>query len=108
MVKRSYLLTVLLSMSLIVQSQKSSDFLPDKPGNWTYSSNIKIAGEEVIAFNKNLSTLAEWFHQNVSMLRNPRGYDLKACSFGIWDDNYKLNNANYGLRAVLNFDFNCL
>ncbi len=86
-------------------AQKSSEFLPDKPGKWSYSSNIKLPGAEVTTFNKNLAVLAEWFHQNVPILLNPKGYDLNAVAFGIWDDHYRMNKSNYALRAEMNFDF---
>lgn len=97
---------VLVSLQTsIVLAQKSSEYLPDKPGKWTYSSNIKRSGAEVVAFNKNLSVLAEWFHQNIPILKNPTGFDLDAVAYSIWDDNYKLKNSSYGLRAEMNFGF---
>lgn len=90
---------------LIIKAQKSTEFLPDKPGKWTYSTNIKRPGAEVVAFNKNLASVAEWFHQNVPMLTNPRGFDLLATSFDISNNNYKRNACNYALRSEMNFDF---
>jgi hypothetical protein len=101
----TFLLLLLLFQSNSIVAQKSSEFLPDKPGKWSYSTNIKAAGTEYIAFNKNLAVLAEWFHQNIPMLASPKGFDLSACSFGIWDDNYKKNPSNYGFRSEMNFDF---
>jgi len=87
------------------KSQKPSDFLPDKPGKWSYSSNIKTSGAEVVAFNKNLATLAGWFHQNVPMFTNPKGFDLNAWAYGKWDDQYKLKKSSYSLRAEIDFGF---
>jgi|APCry1669188910_1035180.scaffolds.fasta_scaffold01327_3 hypothetical protein len=90
---------------VLCQAQKSSDFLPEKPGKWSYSSNIKTPGAEVVAFNKNVANLAEWFHRKVPLLINPKGFDLDACAYGIWDDKYKLQHCNYGQRGELNFNF---
>ncbi|MDZ7604310.1 MAG: hypothetical protein U5K79_01710 [Cyclobacteriaceae bacterium] len=39
------------------------------------------------------------------ILKNPVGYDLLAASFGIWNDNYKWNAANYGMRSEMDFAF---
>lgn len=100
---------VLLLFSIIILASasfaQSSKYLPNKPGKWTYYSNIKSPGTEVAAFNKNLAVLAEWFHLNVPILTNPKGFDVLTTSFGIWDDKYKLQACNYGLRSELNFDF---
>ena len=103
--KNNLITIFILLIPLFTVAQKPSEFLPDKPGKWTYSSNIKRPGAEVLVFNKNLAVLAEWFHQNVPMLTNPKGFDLLAASFGIWDDDYKRNACNYGMRSEMNFDF---
>jgi len=95
----------LIFIGIVCQAQKSSDFLPEKPGKWKYASNIKIPGAEVVAFNKNVANLAEWFHQNVPLLSNPKGFDLDVCVYGVWDDKYKLRRCNYGQRGELNFNF---
>lgn len=100
-----FLLLIFLLIPFGGQAQKSSEFLPEKPGKWMYSSNIKSSGADVTNFNKNLALVAEWFHQNVPMLKNPAGFDLNACAFGIWDDQYKLKKSTYGLRAEMNFGF---
>ncbi len=92
-------------LNFSVQAQKPTDFLPEKPGKWSYSTNIKTPGAEVVAFNKNLAILAEWFHQNVPMLSNPKGFDLNAWAYGKWDDNYKLKKSSYSLRAEIDFGF---
>jgi hypothetical protein len=99
------LFVFVLFQSPLLNAQKPSDFLPAKPGKWTYSSNIKTPGAEYVALNKNLATLAAWFHQNVPMLTDPKGYDLDARAYGSWDDHYKRDNCNYGLRAEMEFGF---
>lgn len=96
---------LILLFSLQAKAQNPSEFLPDKPGKWSYSGNIKTPGTDYAAFNKNLSAVAEWFHQNTPMLKNPAGYDLHAMSYAISDDNYKKNAANYGLRSEMVFAF---
>jgi len=105
--KKSFPLLVffLLLQNAPVKAQSVSDFLPEKPGKWSYSSNIKTPGAEVVAFNKNLATLAEWFHQNVPMLTNPKGFDLNAWAYGKWDDNYKQKKSSYALRAEIDLGF---
>jgi hypothetical protein len=96
---------VLFLLPTFLGAQKKSEFLPEKPGKWTYRSNINRPGTEAAAFNKNLAVLAEWVHQNIPMLTNPKGFDLLATSSVIWDDQYKKNICNYGLRSEMNFAF---
>jgi hypothetical protein len=98
------LLSVLLPF-LIKAQPELTKFLPAKPGKWSYSSNIKSPVAEVVALNKNLANLAEWFHQNVPMLLNPKGYDLDAWAYESWDDHYKMSKRNYALRAEMEFNF---
>jgi len=96
-----FLLMPVLSMA----QPESAKYLPGKTGKWSYSSNIKTPGAEVVALNKNLATLARWFHQNVPMLLNPKGYDLDARVYESWDDHYKISKGNYALRASMEFNF---
>ena len=96
---------VFTMMNSFVKAQESSRYLPEKPGAWTYSTNVKRPGTEVAAFNKNLAVLAEWFHQNTPILTNPKGFDLDAMALSIWDDDYKRNSCNYGMRSEMYFNF---
>lgn len=105
MTKHLALVTFVFLFSFSAKSQNTTGFLPDKPGKWMYSSNIKLPGAEVVTFNKNLAVLAEWFHQNLPVLANPKGFDLSAVAYGIWDDDYKKYTANYGMRSEMNLDF---
>lgn len=101
-----YLLVTAFFMPVLTEAQsESAKYLPDKPGKWSYSSNIKAPGTETVALNKNLAALAGWFHQNVPMLLNPKGYDLDAWAYGSWDDHYKMSKRNYALRAEMVFNF---
>lgn len=95
----------ILIQTPLSKAQMSAKYLPEKPGKWMYSSNIKLPGAEVVAFNKNLAVLAEWFHQNVPMLSNPKGFDLDAWVYPIYDETYKLNKCSYAMRAEVNFNF---
>lgn len=106
MLKNNYLIFLIYILApIFCHAQKSSEFLPEKPGKWMYSSNIKLPGAEVVTFNKNLAVLCEWFHQNVPVLSNPKGYDLDAWVYPIYDDTYNLNKCNYAMRAEVNFKF---
>ena len=42
---------------------------------------------------------------NVPILKSPKGFDLLVTSFPIWDDDYKRNSTNYGMRSEMRFDF---
>ncbi len=86
-------------------AQKTKGYLPDKPGTWKFDYNIqaKTAGE--IQYKKNVSTLAEWFHQQIPVLAQPKGYNLWAVTTGMLNDHYQLSPANYGMRAEMNFYF---
>lgn len=99
------LLVITLLLSNLARAQNPSEFLPDKPGKWSYSNNITSTEAEYIAFSKVVASLADWFHQNVPMLRNPKGFDLSATTYGGWDKYYRMNASNYGLRTELNFNF---
>lgn len=105
MTKQLAIITLIFLLSFSAKSQNPSEFLPDKPGKWSYYGNIKTTGTDYAAFNKNLAATAEWFHQNTPMLKNPAGYDLHAVSYGISNDDYNKNAANYGLRSEMVFAF---
>ncbi len=99
------LLGLALMVPEIVKAQQPSDFLPDKSGKWSYSNNVTSTDAEYIAFSKVVASLAGWFHLNMPMLLNPKGFDLAATTYGQWDKYYKMNKCNYGLRTEMNFSF---
>ena len=106
MLKKCKLLLALCFLVPVgLKAQKPSDFLPDKPGKWSYSNNVTSTEAKYIAFSKTLASLAEWFHLNIPMLQNPKGYDLAATTYGQWDKYYLLNESNYGLRTEMDFSF---
>jgi hypothetical protein len=100
-----FLICLTLFLPVIIKAQKPSDFLPDKPGKWSYSNNITSTEAEYVAFSKVIASLAEWFHLNVPMLKSPKGFDLAATTYGGWDKYYRMNSCNYGLRTELQFNF---
>ena len=99
------LLVVTLLYCNLTNAQSPSDYLPDKPGKWSYSNNITSTEAEYVAYSKVIATLAEWFHLNIPMLKNPKGFDLSATTYGGWDKYYRMNDCNYGLRTELDFGF---
>ena len=96
---------LILAFALQINAQNPSEFLPDKPGKWSFKCNKPGQTPAELEFSKNQANVAEWFHQNVPILNNPVGFDLSAVSYGIWDDNYKRNAANYGMRSEIVFEF---
>ena len=96
---------IFLLVPALVMAQKPAEYLPEKPGKWFYSNNITSTEAEYVVYKKNMATLAEWFHQNIPMLTNPKGFDLTSTTYGSWDKYYRMNTCNYGLRTELNFNF---
>jgi len=101
------LLALLLTIAIYqcISAQKPSDYLPEKPGKWSYLNNVTSTEAEYLAYKKTMTSLAEWFHQNVPMLTNPKGYDLLATTYGQFDKYYKMDKSNYGLRDEMHFSF---
>jgi hypothetical protein len=99
------LLVVTLLYCNLTNAQSPSDYLPEKPGKWSYSNNITSTEAEYVAFSKVIASLAEWFHLNITMLKSPKGFDLSATTYGGWDKYYRMNDCNYGLRTELDFGF---
>ena len=99
-----FALCFLLSSTMLAQNEDR--FLPDKSGKWSVKSNLnKIPKKDKADFESNLTTVAEWFHNNVKMLAEPRGFDLPVTFYGIWDDKYKTNDCNYAYRCEMDFAF---
>jgi hypothetical protein len=101
--KINNLLTVLfLLIPVLCISQKSSEFLPDKPGKWVLNTYSFTIGD---TFHQNVKTLAEWFHKQVPIMANPKGFDLEVDLSGYWNEKYNQQPSNYGRRGELNFNF---
>lgn len=101
----SLFFVLFLFVHVLTYAQKESEFNFNKPGNWTFKSNINGNGAEYVALTKNAAVVTEWFHQNIPLMINPKGFDLSVVLFGIWDDKYKKRKCNYGIRGELNFGF---
>jgi len=99
------LLVFYLLIPVLTEAQKESDFNFSKPGVWTFKSNIYETGVEYAALTKNVAVVAEWFHQTVPLMTNPKGFDLSVVLFGVSDDKYKKRKCNYGICGELNFGF---
>lgn len=70
-------LSILLSVVVLFCSnwsiaQKSKGYLPDKPGTWKYDYNMQAKTASEIQFKKNNTELAEWFHQHIPVLTQPK------------------------------------
>lgn len=96
-------LTVLPSH--IIRAQSPSDYLPGKPGKWIM--NIKAVSQSSAEkdYTRNVVSVAEWFHQHVHLLSQLQGFDLAVTSYSIWDNHYKINPVNYGMRSEMSFEF---
>jgi len=89
----------------LTMAQKESEYNFNKPGNWSFKSNLIGNGGEYLVMAKNAAVVAEWFHQNIPLMTNPKGFDLSVVLFSSWDDKYKKRKCNYGIRGELNFGF---
>lgn len=97
-------LCVLLSSTILSQSEDR--FLPDKPGKWSVKSNLNsVPKKDKSDFESNLTTIAEWFHRNVKMLVEPKGFDMPVTFWGISDNEYKTKDYNYAYRCEMDFAF---
>lgn len=54
-----------------------SRWQPDKTGGWSIKNQVDAYGGRVdkVAYTKNLTAVAEWFHRNHPMLMPPKGFD---------------------------------
>lgn len=96
---------MLILSPVFATAQEDAQYNFGKSGNWTFVSNINGYGTEYAAMAKNTAVVAEWFHQNIPIMTNPKGFDLSVVLFGVWDDKYKKRKCNYSIRGELNFGF---
>lgn len=88
---------------------------PNKTGKYRYEPHLpekgynlrngKVTAAESIALKKNVADVSEWFHQNHEMIRNPKGYDMRALSNWNWSDYTTVKEWEYGINAKLSFLF---
>ena len=111
---RFRLITVLLLVSVSVNAQDSRWAL-QKEGKWRFENhlpekayklrNTTLSQAENIEFKNNITALAEWFSENHPMLKDPKGYDLRAISSWVWSDYSTKSEAEYGIPASMGFLF---
>lgn len=102
------LLFLILGMFSVknVSAQNSEKYQPDKPGSTKTESNLwQFSGNEKSNYENNLAKVTSVFTKNNSVLASPKGFDLHIWYFGMYDDNYKLRQCNYGIRSEIRFDF---
>lgn len=113
MKKRIIILAVCLFSTLMYGQPSRWD--PHKPGQWRFENhlpekgcklqNATLTAAENLVFKKNVAALAEWFHQNHPMLKNPKGYDLRALTTYVWSDYTTKLDCEYGIPASMGFLF---
>lgn len=99
------ILTFLLKPVLTLAQSESLKYLPDKPGKWRFSNRISRPGTAYVAFGKNLAAVAGWFHRNVPIMTNPKGFDLSVAVYKAGSNNYEKRKCNYGLPCEISFEF---
>lgn len=100
------ILALCFLLSSTILSQNEDQFLPDKQGKWTVKSNLSnIPKKEKIDFEYNLFSVAEWFHKNIKLLAEPKGFDFETTFYGMWNDEYKTRDYNYAYRSEMDFAF---
>ena len=90
------ILALCFLLSSTILSQNEDRFLSDKPGKWSVKSNLNnIPKKEKFDFENNLTSVAEWFHKNIKLLAESKGFDLPVSFSGMWNDDYKTRICNY-------------
>lgn len=97
---------LLLTLSLSAQQQDTKfKWQKEKPGQWIYNYTLAANSADEIHFKKNISNLAEWFHQNIPLLTHPKGFNILINVGRGWDNYYTSSASDYGLSANLDFSF---
>lgn len=104
-----HLVIVILTIIVFVKNtsaQESGKYLPNKPGTAKTESNLwQYEGIEKATYEKNLAKVAGWFISENKVLLQPKGFDLHVWYFGMYDENYRKRDCNYGIRSEVRFDF---
>lgn len=101
-------------ITILIWGQESK-WPMQKSGVWRFENhlpeisynlrNSTLSDSDNIAFKNNVANLSNWFYQNHAMLKNPRGYDLRAIAGWTWSDYTTKTEAEYGIPASLSFLF---
>lgn len=112
--KKQFSLILFFIINLIIHSQPS-EWNASKKGVWRFENhlpekglklrNATLSATDNVAFKKNIAALAEWFHQNHPMLKNPKGYDLRALTTYVWSDYTTQTDCEYAIPASIGFLF---
>lgn len=100
-----YITAFLLFVPVYITAQGNPKYITAKAGKWTLYNNMKMKTNAYADFARNVQSVAEWMHQRIPLMKEPRGFDLETTIFSIWDEDYKLRVANYAMRCELAFDF---
>lgn len=112
--KKLLILCTFLLVTVLSYGQEER-WLPEKEGKWRFENylqekaykmrNATLSVADNLAYRKNIASLAEWFRQNHPMLKNPKGYDLRALTTYVWGDYTTKSEAEYGIPAEVGFLF---
>ena len=89
-------------------SAQETKFLSDKPGKFIFHTNLEscpaLMDKTMLA--KNMTTVAEWFHQNNILFNPVKGFDMSVLLYEntCWPV-VKLTNNDYGITCSINFSF---
>ncbi|MBN1907142.1 MAG: hypothetical protein JW927_18830 [Deltaproteobacteria bacterium] len=105
--KTKYTFIAVLSVILLLPQMviAGAEYFTQRQGSYSFYNNIASRGAQYIAFGDNVKTLADYFHNDIPLMKANKGFDLVVTLFGQYDDDYKKHPASYGLRGELRFDF---
>ena len=99
------LISIIFSIENL-NAQDGEKYQPNKPGSLGIESNLwQFSGNQKEIYEKNLAKVAGWFLTENKVLAKPKGFDLHIWYFGMYDDDYKTRDFNYGIRSEIRFDF---
>lgn len=112
--KKAIFFTIGFFLATLLYAQPSK-WDAQKRGHWRFENhlpekgyslrNATLTAADNLAFKKNISALAEWFHQNHSMLKIPTGYDLRGLCTYKWGDYTTKLDCEYGIPTEIGFLF---
>jgi len=102
---KSQILCLLLFCGGQLVIAQNSQYLPDKTGKFILKIQLnKCPGIDLPSLTKNVAAIAEWVHQNNTVLNPPVGYDASVTLTGNWCDKIQ-NNEDFGIQSRINFSF---
>ncbi len=99
------ILFIIILFPRITIGQKSGEFLTERPGRWILTNTVnRCPGLNTTAFESNLSSIAEWVHQNDIILNPTKGFDAAVNLSGNLCD-HKTSIEDYGIQGLVSFSF---